>query len=231
VSFLSPGSTSRKAFNISFGDPGTPAVNPTAYSWDPAYTNAAAGWPTVLSNQNRRAVITSAASFTSGGVRTSAVFTTKSYAEVLVSVMDSFRGAGVGIIDSSQPTTEIFYTAGAYGICGVTNGSGIPIGTCLNGAQAGNGACATPDGTVVGLAFDPTTGNYWISINGVWISGNPATNTAPTATLPLAGATYQIYSNQYGQSGGGLTADQTINVTLGEFAYAPPAGFASFSGG
>ena len=231
MSFLSPGSTSRKAFNIIFGDPGTPAVNPTAFAWDPVEQNSAAGWPTVYSNQNRRAVITSQPSFTAGGVRTSAVFTAKSYAEIVVSVMDSFRGACFGVVDSSFATTTTFYVGGAYTVCGVTNGSGIPIGTCLNGAQAGNGACATPDGTVVGIAFDPATGNLWFSINGVWISGNPATNTAPTATLPLAGATYQIISQQYGQNGGGLTADQTINVTASEMAYPIPAGFASFSGG
>lgn len=73
-------------------------------------------------------------------------------------------------------------------------------------------------GDIVGLAIKMSNGHMWWSINGVWIQGNPSTDTSPMFN---AGATTQVLlaATTYSSTAGILTIPLTLTYPL-------PTGFA-----
>jgi hypothetical protein len=106
---------------------------------------------------------------------------------------------------------------------------GFGIGSSTWGYRVNGGSFVSislsglASGDVVGIAYNPTTGNAWVSKNGVWNnSGNPAAGTNPTITgLTLTNAVPAI--SYYRDAVNFI--DPRGNFGQRPFAYTPPTGF------
>ena len=88
----------------------------------------------------------------------------------------------------------------------------------LNGSTISAATGALAANTVVGHAFDGTTGKYWISINGTWRTGDPAAGTSPLTTTSLSPQWFPAISE---------ASSQTLFANFGQrpFAYTAPSGY------
>lgn len=94
-------------------------------------------------------------------------------------------------------------------------------------AKANNGTTQTglstaASGDVLGFAFDVDSGKVWVLKNGVSLQGDPALGTSPLITGVGSKQTYVGISV-------GANDVATANFNAGDFAFAPPVGFASMS--
>jgi hypothetical protein len=122
--------------------------------------------------------------------------------------------------------------AGNNGGCGIMleNGTGAPgesattvswrdAGTLRQNASGTSYGSALSANDVVMLAYDAGAGKVWFGKNGTWFaSGNPATDTSPSATGITTTGRFASY--HYGVAA-------TIHANFGQrpFAYTPPTGF------
>ena len=162
------------------------------------------------------------------GVNTIEARTGKVYIEF------EFQGADdmsyVGLLDNASisagyPTTsDPFGFTGLYAMSNVTGGGHSP-GLITNGTESTNALydwTATLGGAAVGIAWDTTTGDVWFSIAGAWVTGNPATGTSPTFTLPDAEFTF-VAGNFL--ASGTNSATTVLNARADRTQYSPPSGF------
>lgn len=77
--------------------------------------------------------------------------------------------------------------------------------------------------SVIGFAVDIDAGRYWISVNGTWYTGNPATNTGGGSFTVYAGQFLHPFAQFYAAS---LAAQ--IKTIAAEFEFGPPATFAGW---
>ena len=161
------------------------------------------------------------------GLNTIAARTGKVYLEFDFELFDDMSYVGLlanSEIVSGYPTTsDPFGTTGFYCISNVTGGGASP-GTITNGTEAANALYdwSSLGSTVVGIAWDTTTGDVWFSIGGTWASGNPATATSPTFTLPDADFTF-VAGNFL--PSGTSTGTTNLRARSGATTYSPPTGF------
>lgn len=76
------------------------------------------------------------------------------------------------------------------------------------------------NGSVVSFAFDADTRKIWIGQKGVWMTGDPATNTSPIGTLNLIAGGYKVATCSVN-----AIPKFTANFGATPFLYAVPAGF------
>ncbi|WEN13709.1 hypothetical protein PY254_10675 [Rhodanobacter sp. AS-Z3] len=123
---------------------------------------------------------------TSGIVRSIKAITDKKYFECVISGPNVGNTAtwAAGIANASASLT---------GSLGYSDANGWAFWAANLGARH-NGITTVTIGAyapnVLGFAVDETSGNMWISINGVWISGDPVEGTSPAFT----GITGTIYA-------------------------------------
>ena len=119
---------------------------------------------------------------------------------------------------SSSTNTSWFITAGGG------------VGVYANGTVYQNApltSVTAPGATgVIGYAYDPATGKFWIAINGTWQnSGNPVTGVNPAATLPTTNNWIPVLGNY----GGSPQSSSAINFGQQPFTYTPPTGFVALN--
>lgn len=150
----------------------------------------------------------------------SSEFTGKKYWEISIDSPQQGILHGFGDISGTAP--------------GLSADEGSGVGYFLLGQaiyQGGALVSAAPAvvaGDVISFAWDDSTGDYWIALNGAWIGDggpDPATGTAPLSqwTVP-AGSTSHVKSSTYLFRAQG-DAVATGNWQENEFAYAIPSGF------
>lgn len=210
---------------------GSPAVNPS-YAWT-GTNGSGAGNVQIIGPTNERITWTSF-----GGTATAAYFRTatpisgKTYCEFKVTGPPPgsfYTSFGVQVNPPNQ-----FYIGNATGSAMMFSTQTSGLAGCglssaglynLNASVAGGAHFSTH---IIGIAFDPATRRIWFSRNGLWVSGDPATNTAPSAVLNGTGSPFYF-----------VTACYTCNVSSGNVAlfimpnqgtmtYSPPAGFARY---
>jgi len=103
--------------------------------------------------------------------------------------------------------------------CGAS-GAGIWI----NGAESPNTAYEFTYGDRIGLAFDTATKKLWVSVNGSYVSGDPAAGTSPSATLTATGP-FRFAMSNYNCTSPAGTYVYTMYPSAATFTYAPPSGF------
>jgi PKD repeat protein len=108
-----------------------------------------------------------------------------------------------------------------------TSGCGLGSAGFYNGSVATNNASYSFTTNIIGIAFDPATRRLWFSIDGVWVSGDPATNTAPTMTL-AGGSTFYFTMGAYSCNVTSTFTGYQISPNLLTQAYTPPAGFSRY---
>ena len=105
--------------------------------------------------------------------------------------------------------------------------------------NSGANAFTAADNDVYGFAYDETSGKAWVAINNTWFdSGDPANGTGEVVVFVAAirddmfpaGNNYQaLCALNFGQDSsfaGGRTAQNNTDANgIGDFFYAPPAGF------
>jgi surface protein len=106
--------------------------------------------------------------------------------------------------------------------CGAS-GAGIWI----NGTESPNTAYEFTYGDRIGIAFDAATQQMWVSINGSYVSGDPAAGTSPSATLTATGPFRFAMSNYDCASPAGSYV-YTMYPSGATLAYAPPVGFTAY---
>lgn len=111
----------------------------------------------------------------------------------------------------------------------LTSGAGVGVyasGYVYNGGTALTSVTAPGATGVLGFAYDPYTGKFWVAINGVWQnSGNPATGVNPTATLLTSNNWVPVMGNY----GGSPQSSSAINFGQQPFNYTPPTGFVALN--
>lgn len=182
----------------------------TVVTWDAAKKSAEAvlsGGALTLKTSNGVAAALSTLGHTTG----------KRYFEVVCDVSESSQIC-VGIARAGGTTnlsTDVGQEAGEYG----WHGSGNSYFAGSFGALSG-GAIAT--GTVVGIAVDFTNRRLWISINGAWVVGNPATGTTPAVTYASGLGTIFAATSVVSPN------DQITARFNSGFSYAIPTGFSAW---
>lgn len=155
-------------------------------------------------------------------VQTSVPIKDRKYMEFKMTVRDANPPVGFGITNGSA---AVFYTPGAYTVYAGNGGCGLPAsGLRANGSDSGNlPAYNFVVGDVVGVAVDAVEGKIWISINGKWISGDPALGTSPSMTFTPG--TWYFFASCYtcNTNGNMLTVELYPNASLG--TYPAPATF------
>lgn len=146
-----------------------------------------------------------------------ALTNSKYYWETVVAATRTYQRWGIA------PTDTPCENGGseALGNSDIPNSVGLNCNTgsvSVNGSIVYTGSGAIASGAIVGHAFDGTSGNYWISVNGVWLTGNPATNTTPITTVSLTRTWLPAASD---------ATSQTLVANFGQrpFAYTAPSGF------
>ena len=93
-------------------------------------------------------------------------------------------------------------------------------GQILTGAVASSTQATYTTGDIIGHAYDPDTGKWWVAKNGTWQnSGNPAAGTGQVATV--ASASRSTMAPAVGPYGG----THAINYGQMPFVYTAPSGF------
>lgn len=133
---------------------------------------------------------------------------TKRYFEVLVNTPGTSHC--IGLANSSQ-------TLNTYVGSSVNSWSyNAPGNKIHNVTQTAVGSGFT-NGQYVGVAVDLDAGNLWFSVNGTWVSGDPATGSSPAYT-GVTGTLFPVMS--------GADADKgTFNAGATSFHTAAPTGF------
>jgi len=140
--------------------------------------------------------------------------TGKWYLEVVINNLNI--GSGVGYL---QALTIRSATSGSYYLWWVYSSPYYQINT-------GSGLVtinAPSNGDVLQLAFDADTGKTWFGNNNTWyLSGDPATGTAMSSPIVIAGD--DVRFSVSGRSG---SAANIVDVNFGQraFSYTPPTGF------
>jgi hypothetical protein len=106
--------------------------------------------------------------------------------------------------------------------CGAS-GAGIWI----NGAESPNTAYEFTYGDRIGLAFDTATKELWVSVNGSYVSGDPAAGTSPSATLTATGP-FRFAMSNYDCASPAGTYVYTMYPSAATFTYSPPSGFTAY---
>jgi hypothetical protein len=166
------------------------------------------------------------------GLITSVVLSGKVYCEfaaVSSPGTGMFNAFGVFINDPllifnfANANGSFIYSRDDYtGGCGAS-GAGIWI----NGTESPNTLYQFTYGDRIGIAFDTATKKMWVSINGIYVSGNPATGTAPSATLTATGPFCFAMSN-YACSSPAGTYVYTMYPNSATMSYSPPSGFTRY---
>jgi hypothetical protein len=135
---------------------------------------------------------------------------------------------GLSALDAGMTTGTIATGSGGKFIAMYPGaGSGWVANDNGSGIASGATTAFTTSGQVIMLAWDPTTGKFWMGVNGTWYnSGDPAAGTNPTGTissfigLPMTPAvtTYD-------------TSVVDLNCGQRPFAYTPPTGFKGLATG
>ena len=136
----------------------------------------------------------------------------KWYWEILVSTVGT---SGFGIANGTWSVTTSGYLGNDVNATGIYSSAGDFY---YNGGVIFNvGALAASDRLM--LAFDQSTGNFWMGKNGTWWnSGNPGTGTSPNKTV--SGSTwYPAYDTR--------SSTSTVNFGASAFTYSVPSGFNS----
>lgn len=135
--------------------------------------------------------------------------------------VDMDMGFGIGVLGSTS-----FFSAGFYGAYTGHVGCGLPkSGICENGSVSNYPPALSPVNTVVGIAYKSATGQMWVSLNNVWLTGDPAAGTLPLLVAPVD--TYYFCTSLYScdiPNGGPYQTTIYPQAT----AYAPPAGFTRY---
>lgn len=144
----------------------------------------------------------------------------KGYFEV--EVASGTPNAKIGFEDVTKVVSASSYTTAGTFVMDINSGN------IMNGLTtlASSAAFATGDHLQVAYDFTGSNKNVWFGRNGVWVSGNPATDTSPSLTSANLTGTYRFY---FASNTGGGT--QVLNFNFGQrpFAYTPPAGFSALS--
>lgn len=128
-------------------------------------------------------------------VRSKTIITDRRYCEfeVTAAATNSYVAFGVSqLVPTSfyNPGTAAIYTGS--GQCGLNSQGIYNNGSSMSGA----GKYAFAVGDRIGIAFDADTNNMWISKNGAWLDGDPATLSSPTMTVTVPGNLY-FYNAHY----------------------------------
>lgn len=113
--------------------------------------------------------------------------------EVTAAATNAYVAFGV-----TEQNADLFYNNGNANIFTGNGGCGLNQQGLYN-----NSSNFTADakynfavGDRIGIAFDASTKNLWISKNGTWLDGDPSTLSGPSMTVALSGYLY-FYHSQY----------------------------------
>ncbi len=179
-------------------------------TWDPAKK----GTDAVLSSGN---TILTTSGVTAQALATSGYTTGKYYFEVLCNAAANPRCVGLSRTGGvTGLSSDLGQEAGEY----AWHSSGNSYFAGSFGAVSGAGFGA---GDVVGVAVDFGLRRMWISVNGTYITGNPATNTSPIVTYASGLGTMFAAASVTGG-----TDSLTLRTASGSFSHAIPSGFAAY---
>ena len=184
-------------------------------TWDPAKKGAGVA----LSSGNNLA--TAGAGATGQVLSTTGYTAGKYYWEVVVGgPANQQRSVGLSRTGGAiSLDTDLGQEAGEYGwYC---NNSGSSNSYFAGAFGAFTGANYTT-GDVIGMAVDFTLRRIWWHINGVYVSGNPATGTTPRVTYATGLGT--MYAAASSDAGG----DMRLRTKAADFTYPIPAGFTQY---
>lgn len=154
---------------------------------------------------------TSQALATSGYTVGSYYFEVKHNAAANVRVVGLSRSGG-----ATGLNTDLGQEAGEYGWASFG-------GSYFAGTAWGVSGPTVGAGDVVGVAVNFSTRRMWISVNGVWITGNPATNTSPIVTYASGLGT------MYAAASVTEPVDSlTLRTKAADFSYSIPSGFSEY---
>ena len=159
-------------------------------------------------------------------VRSKAIIVGQRYCEFEVTAAATNAYAAFGV---TQQIVDVFYNPGSGNIMTGNNGCGLAQqGTYNNGtATSSNSKYNFGAGDRIGIAFDATTKNMWISKNGTWLDGDPNTLSSPSMTVAVAGDMYFFHS-QYTCTVPG-TKTVYIYPDAAQQTYAAPTGFVPYA--
>ena len=122
-------------------------------------------------------------------------------------------GVGIGEITDTSADSYLGGTGGD------THGYGFN-GQILTGAVASSTQATYTTGDIIGQAYDPETGKWWVAKNGTWQnSGDPAAGSGQVATVASASRTIMTPGiNPY-------SSTHRINFGQIPFIYTAPTGF------
>lgn len=192
------------------------ASGPPPVTWSPTDKNASIA----LSNGNLTAVKNSPDG-TYGAIRaTQGASAGKLYFEVLIVAGTTSPYITVGLALAAASLT--IYTgadASGWGYYGQTGQKSTNAVLSAYGAVFGTG-------DVIGVFYDGSTGSVWFAKNGAVQGGDPVAGTAPAFT-GIAGTVFPAVALWRASSPAHTV---TGRFKTSEFAYAPPAGYTSWSG-
>lgn len=186
-----------------------------------------------LSNSNTRVAWAPLATNRVAGILTGIPLTGKKYCEFALVQFPvggaRYVGFGVGLLTASGPASPVSNSS-----ANILRGSGTcgfgTVGFNNSGVYVANAGAAIVEGDRIGVAFDTTTRKMWVSINGVYVTGDPVAGTGEAATAPTPGAgTLRFYAgfNSCTDASGTYTAD--IFAKASQQTYAPPTGFTAYN--
>jgi hypothetical protein len=139
----------------------------------------------------------------------------KRYVEVVCDVISAQSFIGITSDNPANSSNGV----SDNGIALSTLGDYYEFGSFIN-----TPAAALSAGDVIGFAVNFDTQEAWISVNGVWLTGDPATDTDPISVGSLVPATtYYVGATVSTSSTGTLTL--TLHNHAGQFTYPVPSGF------
>lgn len=103
-------------------------------------------------------------------------------------------------------------------------GIGITGDVHLDGALVDT-VSPLPTGTVLGFALDTNASKYWISVDGTWISGNPATGVGESGAMTGINSAYLFFFVESIEA----PYAATLATSNAQFQYAPPSGFSQWA--
>lgn len=130
------------------------------------------------------------------------------------------QAASIGQFFNNNANGGSFFSGN--GLCGLAS-----AGFYNAASGSSNGAYSFAQGDRMGIAFDPSSRKFWVSKNGVWISGDPAAGTSPTMTL-AGGTTFYFTLGVYNCSVTSGTFEWEIYPAAAVQLYAAPTGFTPY---
>ncbi len=169
-------------------------------------------------------VASSSATFSNANLTYAASTTLSDYAVGTMAMKDKcyweteiIAGTNIGVgIGEITDTSADSYLGGTGGD---THGYGFN-GQILTGAVASSTQATYTTGDIIGQAYDPETGKWWVAKNGTWQnSGDPASGSGQVATVASASRTIMTPGiNPY-------SSTHRINYGQMPFLYTAPTGF------